>query len=181
MGRRQSPQQGQGPPPPRHSRPKKRSRDLELLVFFKFGPSPVDTGLRTRPASMVPRAIPLGVPEKDSPSMHRRSREFKAESFELEGRLLLANAHALILGPAYVEFQGTSIPTTPPTTTTRATPATTTTPTTTPTQTTPTTTPTQTTPTLTPPTTSPIQTTTTAAPTQVVGQQDGVATVVVDA
>jgi hypothetical protein len=65
--------------------------------------------------------------------MHRRSREFKAESFELEGRLLLANAHALIHGPAYVEFQGTSIP-----------------------------------PSMTPTTT----------PTQVVGQQDGVATVV---
>jgi hypothetical protein len=75
--------------------------------------------------------------------MRRQSREFRAESFELEGRLLLANAHALIPGPAYVEFQGTSIPpsTPPTTTTTRATPPTTT-------------------------------------PTQVVGQQDGVATVV---
>jgi hypothetical protein len=63
--------------------------------------------------------------------MHRRSREFKAESFELEGRVLLANARASIPGPAYVEFRSTSIPLS-----------------TTPTQTTPTqTTPTQTTPT----------------------------------
>ena len=112
--------------------------------------------------------------------MHRRPREFKAESFDLEGRLLLANAHALIPGPAYVEFQGTSISiplSTPPMTTT---------PTLTPPMTTTTPTPapsTATTPTLTPPTTTPIQatpiqTTTTTTPTQVVGQQDGVATVV---
>ncbi len=39
--------------------------------------------------------------------MHRWSREFKAESFELERRVLLANAHASIPRPVYVEFQGT--------------------------------------------------------------------------
>jgi hypothetical protein len=97
--------------------------------------------------------------------MHRRPREFKAESFELERRVLLANARASIPGPAYVEFQGTSI--SPPTSTTQ----TATTQTTTPTQATPT----QTTPTQAVPTTP---TTTTTTPTQLVGQQDGVATVV---
>jgi hypothetical protein len=120
--------------------------------------------------------------------MRRRSREFKAESFELEGRLLLAAAQAWIPGPAYVEFQSTSIPlsTTPTAATTRATTPTTTTQTTTtpPTTTSPTTTsPTQTTPTrTTPTTTTPIQATpftpSQTTPTQVVGQQDGVATVV---
>ena len=74
--------------------------------------------------------------------MHRRSREFKAESFELEGRLLLANTHALIPAPAYVEFQGTSIHCRrrhddSTTTTTPTTPTKTTTTQTTPTPTTP--------------------------------------------
>ena len=93
--------------------------------------------------------------------MHRRFREFKAKSFELEGRLLLAHTHALIPAPAYVEFLGTSMPPSTPATTT-------------PTQTTPTqATPTQATPTAATPTT-----TTPTTPTQVVGQQDGAATVV---
>jgi hypothetical protein len=90
--------------------------------------------------------------------MHRRSREFKAKSFELEGRLLLAHTHALIPAPVYVEFQGTPMPpSTPATTTTTS-------------ATSPTTTPIQTTPTQT--------TTAQTTPTQVVGQQDGLATVV---
>ncbi len=114
--------------------------------------------------------------------MHRRSREFQAKSFELEARLLLANAHALIPRPEYVAFQGTSIPPSTPATTTTTTVRS-------PTQTTPIqATPIQATPsqattsqaTTSQATTSqatPIQTTTTT-PTQVVGQQDGVATVV---
>jgi hypothetical protein len=113
---------------------------------------------------MVPPAIPSVLRLRRIPSMHRRSREFKAQSFELEGRVLLANARLLIRGPEYVEFQGTSIPssTPPATTTTRVTPPALTPPPSTP-------------PTLTPPTTT---TPTTPTPTQVVGQQDGVATVV---
>ena len=102
--------------------------------------------------------------------MHRRSREFKAESFELEGRVLLANAHASIPGPVYVEFQGTAIPLSTSTTQATTTQATTTQATTTQATTTQATTPT--TPTKATPTT------TTTTPTQVVGQQDGVATVV---
>jgi hypothetical protein len=98
--------------------------------------------------------------------MHRRSREFKAESFDLEGRVLLAsaNARAAIRGTEYVEFRGTPIPlsTTPAqTTTTHATPIQTT--------------PIQATPSQEAPIqTTPIQTT----PTQAVGQEDRVATVV---
>ncbi len=108
--------------------------------------------------------------------MHRRSREFKAESFELERRVLLANAHASIPGPAYVEFQGTAIPL--PTNTTQATTTQATTTQATPIQATPIqTTPTQATPTQTAPIPT-MPTTTTTTPTQVVGQQDGVATVV---
>jgi hypothetical protein len=84
--------------------------------------------------------------------MHRRSREFKAGSFELEGRVLLANAHASIRGLQYeVGFVGNSSPQWPATT--------------------------QTTPTQTKPTrTRPLTVTTT--PTQVVGQEDRAATVV---
>jgi len=100
--------------------------------------------------------------------MRRPSREFKGESFELEGRLLLANGHTRIPGPAYVEFLGTSFSLAPTSTTTTRT---TTTPTSTPITPMPTTptTPTLTSPTLASPTT-PI--------TQVVGQQDRVATVI---
>ena len=99
--------------------------------------------------------------------MHRRSREFKAESFPLEGRCSWRRPSAAILGPAYVEFQGTSsLPSATATTTTAATTSTSTS-TSMP--------PTLPTPTLSTPTTP---TTTTATPSEVVGQQDGVATVV---
>jgi hypothetical protein len=97
--------------------------------------------------------------------MRRGSREFKAESFELEGRLLLANAHASIPGPVGVEFEGTSIsPPTPVASISPSTPAISISPSTLATSTSQST-----------PTTSILSST---LPTQVVGQQDGVATVI---
>ena len=54
---------------------------------------------------MLPRPFPLGLTGRDSPKP-RPSREFRAESFELEGRLLLAIGHASIPVRPYVRFNG---------------------------------------------------------------------------
>src|SRR5262249_14278206 len=66
---------------------------------------PVDSDRSRRPASMVPRTIPLGLDEKDSP-MCRPRREFRAECFVLEGRSLLAVLPHVHSHPV-VGFEGT--------------------------------------------------------------------------